>query len=65
MCAPHINIKLSLPHIELGDTGVEPVSTVTKNFGVFFDDALSMNNQVQHIYLVAYFRFVAKYVIQG
>jgi len=54
MCAPHIKIKLSLPHLELGDT-VVPVSTVAKNFGVFIDDALSMNNQVQHICHVAYF----------
>ena len=43
-----------MPHIELGDT-VVPVSTVAKNIGVFFDDALSMNNQVQHICRVAYF----------
>ena len=35
-----------MPHIELGNT-VVPVSTVAKNIGVFFDDALSMNNQVQ------------------
>ena len=54
MCAPHIKIKLSMPHIELGDT-VVPVSTVAKNIGVFLDDALSMNNQVQHICRVAYF----------
>ncbi len=54
MCAPHKKIKLSMPHIELGDT-VVPVSTVAKNIGVFFDDALSMNNQVQHIYRIAYF----------
>ena len=54
MCAPHIKIKLSMPHIKLGDT-VVPVSTVAKNIGVFFDDALSMNNQVQHICRVAYF----------
>ena len=43
MCAPHIKIKLSMPHIELGDT-VVPVSTVVKCIGVFFDDALNMNN---------------------
>ena len=43
-----------MPHIEFGDT-VVPVSTVAKNIGVFFDDALSMNNQVQHICRVAYF----------
>ena len=54
MCAPHVKIKLSMPHIKLGDT-VVPVSTVAKNIGVFFDDALSMNNQVQHICRVAYF----------
>ena len=54
MCAPHIKIKLYMPHIKLGDT-VVPVSTVAKNIGVFFDDALSMNNQVQHICRVAYF----------
>ena len=53
-CAPHIKIKLSMPQIELGDT-VVPVSTVAKNIGVFFYDALSMNNQVQHICRVAYF----------
>ena len=52
--SPHIKIKLSMPHIELGDT-VVPVSTVAKNIGVFFDDALSMNNQVQHICRVGYF----------
>ena len=54
MCAPHTKIKLSMPHIELGDT-IVPVSTVAKNIGVFFDDALSMNNQAQHICRVAYF----------
>jgi len=54
MCAPHIKTKHSIPHIELGDT-VVPVSTVDKNIGVFFDDALSMNNQVQHICRLAYF----------
>ena len=54
MCAQHIKIKLSMPHIELGDT-VVPVSTIAKNIGVFFDDALSKNNQVQHICRVAYF----------
>ena len=54
MCAPHIKTKLSMPHIELGDTDV-PVSTVAKNIGIFFDDALRMNNQVQHICRVAYF----------
>ena len=43
-----------MPHIELGDT-VMPVSSVAKYIGVFFDDALSMNNQVQHICRVAYF----------
>ena len=47
-CAPLINIKLSMPHIELGDI-VVPVSSVAKNIGGFFDNALSMNNQVQHI----------------
>ena len=54
MCAPHIKIKLSTPQIELGDNVVR-VSTVAKNIGVFFDDALSMNSQVQHICRVAYF----------
>ena len=54
MCTPHIKTKLSMSHRELGDT-VVPVSTVAKNIGVFFDDALSMNNQVQHICRVAYF----------
>ena len=49
-----IVIKLCMPHIERGDT-VVPVSTVAKNIGVFFDGALSMNNQVQHICRVAYF----------
>ena len=43
-----------MPHIELGDT-IVPVSTVAKNIGVFFNDALSMNNQAQHICRVAYF----------
>ena len=41
MCAPHVNIKLSMPHIELGDT-VVPVFTVAKNIGVFFDDAVAL-----------------------
>ena len=54
ICAPHIKIKLSMPYIKLGDT-VVPVSTVVKNIAVFFDDAVSMNNQVQHICRVAYF----------
>ena len=54
MCAPHIKTKLSMPHIELCDT-VVPESTVAKNIGVFLDDVLSMNNQVQHICRVAYF----------
>ena len=54
MCAPQKKLKLSMPHIELGDT-VVPVSTVANNIGVFFDDALSMNNQVQYICRVAYF----------
>ena len=53
-CAPHIKTKVSMPLIKLGDT-VVPVSTVAKNIGVFFDDALSMNNQVQHICRAAYF----------
>ena len=53
MCAPH-KIKLSMPHTKLGNT-VVPVSTVAKNIGVFSDDALSMNNQAQHICRVAYF----------
>ena len=39
MSAPHIKIKLSMPHIEIGDT-VVPVSTFAKSIGVFFDDAL-------------------------
>ena len=47
-----------MPHIELGDTVVS-VSTVAKNIGIFFDDALSMNNQVQHICRVVYFHFVS------
>ena len=55
MCASHVKAKLSMPHVELGDT-VEPVSTVANNIGVFFDDALSMNNQVQHICRIAYLR---------
>ena len=54
MCAPHIKNKLSMPHIELGNT-VVPISTVAKNISLFFDDALSMNNHVQHICRVAYF----------
>ena len=54
MCAPHTKNKLSMPHIELGNT-VVPISTVAKNIGVFFDDALGMNNHVQHVCSVAYF----------
>ena len=46
--------RYAMPHIELGDT-VVTVSTVSKNIGDFFDDALSMNNQVQHICRVGYF----------
>ena len=56
MCAPHMQIKLSMPHIELGNT-VVPVCTVAKTFGIFFDDALSMTNQVQHICRLVYFHF--------
>ena len=59
MCAPHIKIKLSMLHIELGDI-VVPVSTVAKNIGIFFDDPLSMNNQVQHICRVAYIHCIGK-----
>ena len=54
MCAPHIKTKHFMPYVELGDTDV-PVSTVAKNIGVFFDVALSIYNQVQHICRVAYF----------
>ena len=54
MCPPHMKIKLSMPHTKLSVT-VVPVSTVAKNIGVLFDDALGMNNQVQHICRVAYF----------
>ena len=54
MCAPHIKTKLSMPDIELGRI-VVPVSTVAKNIGVYFDDALSMQKQVQHICRISYF----------
>ena len=54
ICAPHIKNKPSMPLIELCNT-VVPISTVAKNIGVVFDDALGMNNHVQHIYRVAYF----------
>ena len=56
MCAPHIKNKHSMPDIGLGNT-VVPISTVAKNIGIFFDDALSMTNHVQHICRVAYFHF--------
>ena len=54
MCAPHIKTKLSMPDIELGRI-VVPVSTVANNIGVYFDDALSMQKQVQHICRISYF----------
>ena len=52
ICSPRI--KNNMPHIELGNMTV-PTSTVAKNIGVFFDDALTMKNHVQHICRVAYF----------
>ena len=39
---------------ELGNT-VVPISVVAKNIDVLLDDALSVNNHVQHICLVAYY----------
>ena len=57
ICATHIKTNLSMPHIELGGT-VVPVSTVAKNIGVFFDDALSMNKQVQHILPCSVFPYI-------
>ena len=37
-----------------------PVSTFAKNIAVFFDDALSMNSQMQRIYRQAYFHCIGK-----
>ena len=48
-----------MPDIGLGNT-VVPISTVAKNIGIFFDDALSMTNHVQHICRVAYFHFIGR-----
>jgi len=43
-----------MPYTELANT-IVPIYTVAKNIGVFFDDALSMNNHMRHICRVAYF----------
>ena len=59
MCAPHIKNKLSMLHIEFANT-VVPISTVAKTVGIFSDDALSMNNHMQHIYHVSYFHLHCK-----
>ena len=53
MCAPNIKNKLSMPHIGLGNT-VVPISTVAKNIDGFFDDALSMINDVQQSCVVCF-----------
>ena len=47
-CSPRINNTIDMPRIELGNMTV-PTSTVAKNIGVFFDDALTMKNHVQHM----------------
>ena len=43
-----------MPHIELVNA-IVPTSTVARNIGVFFDDALSMESHVQHVCHVAYY----------
>ena len=48
ICSPRIKNNIDMPHIELGNMTV-PTSTVAKNIGVFFDDALTMKNHVQHV----------------
>ena len=48
ICSPRIKNNIDMPHIELGNMTV-PTSTVAKNIGVFFDDALTMKSHVQHI----------------
>ena len=53
-CYGYIKNKLSMLHIELGNTFVH-FYTVAKNVGVFFDTALSMKNHVKHTCRVAYF----------
>ena len=52
--SPHIKDKISMPHIELVNT-IVPISTVARNIGVFFDDALSIRSHVQHVCRVAYY----------
>ena len=54
ICSPHIKDKISMPHIELVNT-IVPISTVARNIGVFFDDALSIKSHVQHVCRVAYY----------
>ena len=53
-CSPHIKSKISMPHVELVNA-IVPTSTVARNIGVFFDDALSMKSHVQHVCHVAYY----------
>lgn len=43
-----------MPHIEVANN-IVPTSTVARNIGVFFDDALNMNNHVHYMCRVAYF----------
>ena len=54
ICSPLVKNNIDMPRIELGHMTVS-TSTVAKNIGVFFDDALTMKNQVQHMCRVAYF----------
>ena len=54
ICSPRIKNNTDMPRLELGNMTV-PTSTVAKNIGVFFDDALTMKNHVQHMCRVAYF----------
>ena len=54
ICSPRIKNDIDMPRIELGNTTV-PTSTLAKNISVFFDDALTMKNHVQHMDRVAYF----------
>ena len=53
ICSPPIKNNIDMPRIELGNMTV-PTSTVAKNIGVFFDDALTMKNHAQHMCRVAY-----------
>ena len=57
ICLLHIKNKISVSHVEIGDT-IVPTFTVARNISVFFDHTLSMKNHMQHICSVAYFRSI-------